>query len=53
MKKAALILLTLMMSAVFGAKRTIDFCKANGIEENRIFILEKGLDKWPSQTVAK
>jgi rhodanese-related sulfurtransferase len=36
-----------------GAKRTVDFYKANGIEENRILILEKGMDKWPFQTVTK
>ena len=36
-----------------GAKKTVDFYKANGIEANRILILEKGMDKWPFQTVAK
>jgi hypothetical protein len=35
----------------------IDICSveqfANGIEADRILILENGLDKWPFQTVAK
>lgn len=35
-----------------GAKRTVYYYKANGIVENRTFILERGLDKWPLQTVA-
>lgn len=36
-----------------GAKNTFDFYKANGIDENRMLILEKGMDKWPFQTEAK
>ncbi|MGL1863709.1 MAG: rhodanese-like domain-containing protein [Pseudodesulfovibrio sp.] len=33
-----------------GAKRTYDYYKAQGIDENRLFILEKGMNDWPYQT---
>lgn len=33
-----------------GAKRTYDFYVANGIQENRLQILEKGMNGWPYQT---
>ncbi|BCS86929.1 rhodanese-like domain-containing protein [Pseudodesulfovibrio sediminis] len=36
-----------------GAKRTYDFYKAKGVDESRLFILEKGMNGWPYQTVAK
>ncbi|MBM9513105.1 rhodanese-like domain-containing protein [Desulfogranum marinum] len=36
-----------------GAKRTYDFYKANGVAENRLLILEKGVDNWPFATEAK
>lgn len=36
-----------------GAKNTFDFYKANGIDENRLLILEKGMEKWPFATEAK
>ena len=36
-----------------GAKNTYDFYKANGIDDNRLLILEKGMDKWPFATEAK
>jgi hypothetical protein len=29
-----------------GAKNTFDFYKSNGVEEKRLLILEKGMDKW-------
>lgn len=33
-----------------GAKRTYDYYKANGIDESRLLILEKGMNDWPYQT---
>lgn len=33
-----------------GAKRTVDFYKVNGIDEQRLLILEKGMNNWPYQT---
>ncbi|PKN12569.1 MAG: hypothetical protein CVU69_07120 [Deltaproteobacteria bacterium HGW-Deltaproteobacteria-4] len=30
-----------------GAKSTYDYLKEKGIEENRLFILEKGMEGWP------
>ncbi len=36
-----------------GAKRTYDYYVANGINKERLFILEKGMNGWPYQTVAK
>ena len=36
-----------------GAKRTYDFYKANGVDESRLLILEKGVEKWPFATEAK
>jgi rhodanese-related sulfurtransferase len=36
-----------------GAKNTFDFYKANGIEEKRLLILEKGMNKWPYETEKK
>lgn len=36
-----------------GAKRTYDFYVANGIDEDRLKILEKGMNGWPYQTEAK
>ena len=36
-----------------GAKRTYDYYVVNGIEESRLFILEKGMNGWPYQTEAK
>lgn len=33
-----------------GAKRTYDYYVANGIQENRLQILEKGMNGWPYQT---
>ena len=35
-----------------GAKNTVDFYKANDIDEKRLLILEKGMDKWPYATVS-
>lgn len=36
-----------------GAKRTYDYYKAQGIDESRLFILAKGMNGWPYQTVAQ
>lgn len=36
-----------------GAKRTFDFYKSSGIEEKRLLILEKGMNKWPYETEKK
>lgn len=36
-----------------GAKRTIDYYISRGIDKNRLFILEKGMNGWPYQTAAK
>lgn len=36
-----------------GAKKTFDFYKSQGIDEKRLLILEKGMDKWPYETEAK
>lgn len=36
-----------------GAKRTYDYYKANGIDENRLLILENGMNGWPYQTEPK
>lgn len=36
-----------------GAKRAVDFYKTSGIEERRLLILEKGMDKWPYETKKK
>lgn len=33
-----------------GAKRTYDFFEDNGIAEDRLLILEKGMNGWPYQT---
>ncbi len=33
-----------------GAKRTIDFYKANGVDGKRLLILEKGMNQWPYKT---
>lgn len=30
-----------------GAKNTYDYLKSKGVEEKRLFILEKGMDGWP------
>ncbi|HEY4744351.1 MAG TPA: rhodanese-like domain-containing protein [Desulfuromonadaceae bacterium] len=30
-----------------GAKNTYDYLKEKGVEEKRLFILEKGMDGWP------
>lgn len=34
-----------------GAKRTVDYYKAQGISESRLLILEDGADGWPYETV--
>lgn len=36
-----------------GAKRTYDYYVEQGVEENRLFILEKGMNEWPYQTESK
>lgn len=36
-----------------GAKRAYDFYKSSGIDEKRLLILEKGMDKWPYETDKK
>ena len=36
-----------------GATNTFDYYKANGVVENRMLILEKGMDKWPYETERK
>ncbi len=36
-----------------GAKRTYEFYKANGVENSRLLILEKGMNGWPYGTVKK
>lgn len=36
-----------------GAKRTYDFYKSQGVAEERLFILEKGLEKWPYETQSR
>lgn len=36
-----------------GAKNTVNFFKAGGIDEKRLFILEKGRKGWPYETVAR
>ena len=36
-----------------GAKKTYDFYKSQGVDEKRLLILEKGMDKWPYETEAK
>ena len=36
-----------------GAQRTYDYYKANGIDEKRLLILEKGMKGWPYQKEAK
>lgn len=33
-----------------GAKRTYDFYQKHGISDNRLLILEKGMNGWPYQT---
>jgi rhodanese-related sulfurtransferase len=36
-----------------GAKNTFDLYKAQGIDVNRMLILEQGMDKWPYETEKK
>lgn len=36
-----------------GAKKTFDYYKSQGIDEKRLLILEKGMDKWPYETEGK
>lgn len=36
-----------------GAKRTFDYYKSEGIDENRLLILEKGMDGWPYEKEKK
>lgn len=36
-----------------GAKNTVDYYKAGGVEEKRLLILEKGMDNWPFATEGK
>lgn len=36
-----------------GAKRTVEYYKSNGVEENRLLILEKGMTGWPYETEKK
>lgn len=36
-----------------GAKSTYDFYKSQGVAEERLFILEKGLEKWPYETQSR
>lgn len=36
-----------------GANKTFDFYKSQGVDEKRLLILEKGMDKWPYGTEAK
>jgi rhodanese-related sulfurtransferase len=36
-----------------GAKRTVDYYKARGVDEKRLVILEKGLRKWPHKKVSR
>ena len=36
-----------------GAKRTYDFYKSFGIDENRLYILENGMDGWPFESENK
>lgn len=36
-----------------GAKRTYDYYKSQGIPEDRLLILEKGMNGWPYQTEPK
>lgn len=36
-----------------GAKKTYDFYKSQGVAEERLFILEKGLEKWPYETQSR
>ena len=35
-----------------GAKNTFDYLKEKGIDEKRIFILEKGMQGWPYKELA-
>jgi rhodanese-related sulfurtransferase len=35
-----------------GAKRTVDYYKAQGVDEERLLILEKGMNNWPYETVS-
>lgn len=36
-----------------GAKRTYDYLKANGVAEERLYILTDGMDKWPYPELVK
>ena len=36
-----------------GANRTFDYYTSQGVDEKRLFILEKGMDNWPYETEAK
>jgi rhodanese-related sulfurtransferase len=36
-----------------GAKRAYDFYKAQGVKENRLMILEKGMNGWPYEAEKK
>ncbi len=36
-----------------GATNTVDYYKANGVQEKRMLILEKGMDKWPYEKEKK
>lgn len=36
-----------------GAKRTVDYYKSKGVDENRLLILEKGMNGWPYETEKK
>lgn len=36
-----------------GAKRTYDYLKANGVAEERLYILTDGMDKWPFKELVK
>ncbi|HET97443.1 MAG TPA: rhodanese-like domain-containing protein [Desulfurivibrio alkaliphilus] len=36
-----------------GARRTVDYYKAQGIDEKRMYILQNGLKKWPYKKVPK
>jgi len=36
-----------------GAKRTVDCYKSKGVAEDRLLILEKGMDAWPYEKEAK
>jgi rhodanese-related sulfurtransferase len=36
-----------------GAKNTVDFYKSQGVAEERLLILDKGMDNWPYETQSR